>query len=115
MFSAVSLPTEPISSNPLLAGSRIIGGEVTTIEERPYQISLEYGSRHRCGGSILNANTILTAAHCTNGYDFSNLTVLVILIPFSSGCQLSTFMFVLERPMLEAVVKDKESFQLLNI
>lgn len=54
--------------NSLLAGSRIVGGEVTTIEEHPYQISLEYGSSHRCGGSILNEYTILSAAHCTNGY-----------------------------------------------
>lgn len=66
MVLAASLP---FPSNELFAGNRIIGGEVTSIEEHPYQISLEYGSGHRCGGSILDESTILTAAHCTNGYD----------------------------------------------
>ncbi|KAI7815141.1 Serine protease [Rhyzopertha dominica] len=56
-----------LRQNPLLAGSRIVGGTETTIEEHPYQISLEYGTSHRCGGSILNETTILTAAHCTVG------------------------------------------------
>lgn len=56
-----------VRDNPLLYGNRIVGGEETTIEEFPYQISLEYGSSHRCGGSILDENTILTAAHCTYG------------------------------------------------
>ena len=43
---------------------RIVGGVDTTIEEIPYQISLQYWGSHACGGAILNENTILTAAHC---------------------------------------------------
>lgn len=66
--------------NSLLAGSRIVGGEVTSIDEHPYQISLEYGSGHRCGGSILDEYTILTAAHCTNGYRNG----LVVIFLFNS-------------------------------
>lgn len=44
---------------------RIIGGENMTIEQVPYQIGLFFNRRFTCGGSILNANYILTAAHCT--------------------------------------------------
>ncbi|XP_044734068.1 trypsin alpha-like [Chrysoperla carnea] len=44
---------------------RIVGGEPTTIEEFPYQISLEISGSHSCGGSIISPNVILTAAHCT--------------------------------------------------
>lgn len=47
------------------AGNRIIGGEEARIEDFPYQIALEYGSGYRCGGVIIDASTILTAAHCT--------------------------------------------------
>ncbi|XP_058463935.1 trypsin-1-like [Malaya genurostris] len=45
---------------------RIVGGKDTTIKEHPYQISLRHSGAHSCGGSILNTNTILTAAHCVN-------------------------------------------------
>lgn len=43
---------------------RIIGGAATTIRAHPYQISLRFRNTHICGGSILNTNRILTAAHC---------------------------------------------------
>ena len=52
---------------------RIVGGSNATIEEVPYQISLRYCSPttgncgHFCGGSIINQDTILTAAHCVLG------------------------------------------------
>ena len=55
--------------------SRIVGGEATTIEEYPYQISLlSYGS-HICGGSIVASNFIVTAAHCTDGSSASSLSI----------------------------------------
>uniref|UniRef100_A0A1Q3FQJ5 trypsin n=1 Tax=Culex tarsalis TaxID=7177 RepID=A0A1Q3FQJ5_CULTA len=43
---------------------RIVGGQDTTIENHPYQVSLRRRGNHNCGGAILNENTILTAAHC---------------------------------------------------
>jgi len=52
---------------------RIVGGSNATIEEVPYQISLRYCNPtsgicgHFCGGSIINHDTILTAAHCVSG------------------------------------------------
>ncbi|XP_063989082.1 polyserase-2-like [Diachasmimorpha longicaudata] len=46
------------------ADGRIIGGEDTTIEEAPYQISLQLTGYHYCGGSIISDSWILTAGHC---------------------------------------------------
>ena len=41
-----------------------MGGEEVSIEDYPYQVSLQISRRHICGGSILNENYILTAGHC---------------------------------------------------
>ncbi|XP_043269206.1 trypsin-1-like [Venturia canescens] len=43
---------------------RIVGGEPTSIEYHPYQVSLRRNERHTCGGSIISETWILTAAHC---------------------------------------------------
>ncbi|XP_075145815.1 chymotrypsin-2-like [Haematobia irritans] len=60
---------------------RVVGGyNVGNEEYIPYQISLQYNKdgtyRHFCGGSIISANRILTAAHCVVGQDAEKLTVL---------------------------------------
>lgn len=52
-----------------------MGGYVSDIAQCPYQISLRYKGittpenpfRHRCGGSIIAEDLILTAAHCVIG------------------------------------------------
>ncbi|XP_062551986.1 trypsin-1-like [Armigeres subalbatus] len=61
-----------ISTKPTL---KIVGGEEATAHEFPYQISLQWNFNdgeqepmHFCGGSLLNANFVLTAAHCKTSY-----------------------------------------------
>ena len=44
---------------------RIVGGRDATIEEFPYMAVMLWNGGQACGGSILNVNTILSAAHCT--------------------------------------------------
>lgn len=51
---------------PMLDG-RIVGGKPTTIEENPWQVSMRHFGSHRCGGSIVSPNKIVTAAHCIRG------------------------------------------------
>ncbi|KAJ8667871.1 hypothetical protein QAD02_009534 [Eretmocerus hayati] len=54
---------------------RIVGGYPTTIDRHPYQVSLRYKGRHRCGGAIISDEWIITAAHCVKGVVDSYLKV----------------------------------------
>jgi len=49
------------------ADGRIIGGEEAPLHEFPWQISLRNAGSHICGGTIINQNQVITAAHCVEG------------------------------------------------
>ena len=40
---------------------------VLLLDEFPWQISLRNLGSHICGGSIINENQVITAAHCVEG------------------------------------------------
>ncbi|SPP74009.1 trypsin theta [Drosophila guanche] len=68
--------TVSISPNPFEREGRIVGGEDTTIRAHPYQVSLQTSrSSHFCGGSLINRNTVVTAAHCLQGRKASKVYV----------------------------------------
>uniref|UniRef100_A0A1A9VA50 Peptidase S1 domain-containing protein n=1 Tax=Glossina austeni TaxID=7395 RepID=A0A1A9VA50_GLOAU len=76
VFVALSAVVAGPLHNELTAG-RIVNGVETTIEKRPYQVSLQdsYSGRHFCGGSIISEDIIVTAAHCVTGSNPSQLQV----------------------------------------
>ncbi|XP_030918250.1 transmembrane protease serine 13 [Geospiza fortis] len=43
---------------------RIIGGKETSVNKWPWQVSVQYGPIHICGGTIIDPQWVLTAAHC---------------------------------------------------
>uniref|UniRef100_A0A7N5J926 Transmembrane serine protease 4 n=1 Tax=Ailuropoda melanoleuca TaxID=9646 RepID=A0A7N5J926_AILME len=47
-----------------LKAPRVVGGETASVDSWPWQVSIQYNKQHICGGSILDAHWILTAAHC---------------------------------------------------
>ncbi|KXJ85554.1 trypsin-related protease [Microdochium bolleyi] len=50
---------------------QIVNGTTAAAGEFPYIVSVIEGGRHNCGGVLLDARTILTAAHCSSN---ANLT-----------------------------------------
>ncbi|KAF0296009.1 Trypsin-1 [Amphibalanus amphitrite] len=59
--------------------TRIVGGEATEVNEYPWQVGLVNTGNNRpwCGGTVINNQWVMTAAHCTAGESAGNLQVLL--------------------------------------
>lgn len=44
--------------------ARIVGGNMSSLAQWPWQASLQFQGYHLCGGSIITPLWIVTAAHC---------------------------------------------------
>uniref|UniRef100_A0A6P4E5A8 Serine protease easter-like n=1 Tax=Drosophila rhopaloa TaxID=1041015 RepID=A0A6P4E5A8_DRORH len=70
--------------------TRIIGGRDTQIVSHPWIAFLHYDSRIHCGGTLINRQFVLTAAHCL--YGVPNLKVrlggISLVTRGKSSCQL---------------------------
>ena len=55
--------------------SKIVGGELIDISDRPFQVAFLNSGNLRCGGAWLGGNVVLTAAHCCEGVSTSKASV----------------------------------------
>ncbi|XP_076977531.1 serine protease 57-like [Tamandua tetradactyla] len=58
-------------------GARIIGGQEVVPHSRPYMASVRFQGQHHCGGFLIRARWVISAAHCFSDRDIR--TGLVVL------------------------------------
>ena len=56
-----------MTSDSRLQPAEIVGGQIPP-SPIPWQVSVQIEGNHICGGTILDTYTILSAAHCFDGY-----------------------------------------------
>lgn len=89
LIICITADTSPIGLERIFPNERIIGGEPVNIEDYPHQVSLQYYGSHRCGGSFIRPNVILTAAHCVIDTIVDSLQVRVGSSYKNSGGELA--------------------------
>ncbi|XP_017537277.2 mast cell tryptase-like [Pygocentrus nattereri] len=64
--------------------NKIVGGETANSNAWPWQVSIQYRAGHFCGGSLINNNWILSAAHCFQSSNTNYAAALTIYLGMAS-------------------------------
>ncbi|GFN89009.1 serine protease [Plakobranchus ocellatus] len=63
-FKAVTVSSSTCGISLVNSEFRIVGGEKAQRHEFPWQVSLMHNGQHTCGGTLIDDQWVLTAAHC---------------------------------------------------
>ncbi len=72
---AISTLVGAAPTPPQVDGTDIVGGTAASAGEFPFIVSLQQSGSHFCGGSLINANTVVSAAHCAVDQDASSIQI----------------------------------------
>ncbi|AJC61028.1 MULTISPECIES: serine protease [Streptomyces] len=101
-----SVPPATAAGGPVAPDTRIVGGRNADVRDVPWQVSLRSRGGHICGGSIIRADAVVTAAHCTVGAPPDSLTVQAGSSVRGSGGQIVPVARVLRHPKFNAATID---------
>jgi trypsin len=90
-------------------GGRIVGGSEIEIEAIPYQVSVRFYESHICGGSILSARFVITAAHCTHPFPKIGFSVRAGSTNKDQGGSVHTVSKITEHPRFDDMLLDYDA------
>ncbi|VUC23479.1 unnamed protein product [Clonostachys rosea] len=84
--AALALPAVSMAAAlPSDASVMIVGGTPASAGDFPFIVSLSQSGSHFCGGVLVDANTVLTAAHCSVDQSASSVKVRAGSLKWASG------------------------------
>ncbi|KAI8943111.1 hypothetical protein NX059_001141 [Plenodomus lindquistii] len=89
-------PVEPVFEED--GGDDIVGGVAASAGDVPFIVALKLEGEPWCGGSLVNANTVVTAAHCIAGYPASSFSVRAGSLNHASGGVTSQISRIIANP-----------------
>ncbi|KYN28212.1 PREDICTED: trypsin 3A1-like [Trachymyrmex cornetzi] len=58
--------------------TRIVGGNITSVYEYPWLVSMSKKGTFYCAGSVITRKHVLTAAHCLQGFDIKTIKLVLM-------------------------------------
>ncbi|MFB7629680.1 serine protease [Streptomyces sp. NPDC056149] len=86
--------------------TRIVGGRNADVRDAPWQVSVRTHGGHVCGGSLIRADAVVTAAHCASGMPADSLSVRAGSSVRDTGGQVARVARVLRHPKFDAATID---------